>query len=62
MAKQLIYRGDDMSLYGKTFDIVEEFKYSYYVDMNGIKYRVSMNDVELKEEDNDRTNTMGNQS
>lgn len=57
MAK-LIYRGDDMSLYGKTFEIIEEFQYSYTIDVNDISYRVSMNDVELKEEDNDRTNRM----
>lgn len=48
---QLKYIGDNIELYGRTFDVLEEFEHSYYINADGVKMRVSIHDVELKEED-----------
>lgn len=54
----LLYYGDDLSLYGREFTILKTFKYSYNIDADGVIYRVSINDVKLKEENNGRNRTM----
>ena len=57
---RVIYRGDDMSLYNKSFEILETFQYSYNIDVNGIKYRVSMNDCVMEKENDTRESRLGN--
>jgi hypothetical protein len=55
---QLKYIGDNMELYGRTFNVLEVFEYSYNIDADGVITRVSMHDVELKEEDYGRKRAM----
>lgn len=59
---QLKYIGDDMNLYGRTFDVLEVFEYSYNIDADGVITRVSINDIILKEEENGRNRSVDRQS